>query len=261
MYTDITHPIFKNYIPEDIEVIKENYSDDTYEIDTNLGYIRYIKNVYEYEELMKRVKEENSEPVYSKNTFEINPFPEPTRFNLLLIDSSLEIPDETNSFYGSICYRVPINNSVLKSFKARDITLLDLQILGYILLQICFQHRKIIEIHDSEDKDKQVAVEFVVAILASCIEHLKSKIIPFFTEQRIKLWTVRTDMIECLEEISNNFIIEITPIINNILTGFIKLVKENDIKIKENCTPEQLTIDDWLVFQLFIAPKMMENNE
>ena len=261
MYKYITHPIFNYFIPEDIEVIKENYSDDTYEIDTDLGYIRYIKNVYEYEELMKRIKEEIKEPIYSKNPFEINPFPEPIRFNLLLIDNTLEIPDETNSFYGSICYRVPIDESVLKSFKARDITLLDLQILGYILIQICFQHRKIIEIDDSEHKDRYEAVHFVVAILASCIAQLKTKIIPFFIEQRIKLWTVRTDMIECLESISNNFITEITPIVNNILTGFIELVKENNIKIKENCNPEQLTIDDWLVFQLFIAPKLSENTE
>ena len=261
MYKAITHPIFKYFIPEDIEVIKENYSDDTYEIDTDLGYIRYIKNVYEYEELMKRVKEEIKEPVYSKNTFEINPFPEPTRFNLLLIDNSLEIPDETNSFYGSICYRVPVDISTIKLFKARDITLLDLQLLGYILMQICFQHRKIIEINASENKEKHGAMAFIVAILASCIELLKSKIIPFFIEQRIKLWTVRTDMIDCLEEISDNFMIEITPIINNILTGFIELVKENNIKIKENCIPEQLTINDWLVFQLFIAPKMTKNIE
>ena len=261
MYKDITHPIFNHFIPEDIEIIKENYSDDIYEIDTNLGYIRYIKNIYEYEEIMKRVKEEIKEPIYSKNPFEINPFPEPTQFNLLLINNDLEIPDETNSFYGSICYRVPVDESTIKLFKARDITLLDLQILGYILMQICFQHRKIIEIVASENKDKHGAIGFIVAILASCIKLLKTKIIPFFIEQRIKLWTVRTDMIECLEEISNKFIEEITPTINEILTDFIELVKENDIKIKENRTPEQLTIDDWLVFQLYLAPKMTENIE
>jgi hypothetical protein len=209
---------------------------------------------------MRRVKEEFPEPIYSKNTFEINPFPEPIQFNLLLINNDLEIPDETDSFYGSICYRVPVDKTTFKIFKARDITLLDLQILGYILIQLCFQHRKIIEINNSENKEKYGAVEFAVAVLASCIVQLKTKIMPFFTEQRIKLWTVKTDMFECLEEISNKFIDDITPIINNVLTGFIKLVKENNIKIKENCTPEQLTIDDWLIFQLFIAPKMMEND-
>ena len=239
MYINTTHPIFSNFIPENIDILRENYSDDTYEIDTNIGYIRYIKNIYEYEEIVKRVKEEFKEPIFSENAYDINPFPEKIPFNLL-------------TFYGSILYRIEVDDEIFKVFKAKDVTLLDLQCLGYVLMQLCMLRRKQFEAASGNKDSNFGPFHFISAILESCMNHVQNKEFPFFGPDRQRFWTVRNDILDCLSDLINKFKSESKPVIDAIIEEFKKFVTENNMQLRENSTVNDIGIDDWIAFQLYM---------
>ena len=257
MYKAITHSYLKDFIPEDIKVIKEKYSDDTYEIDTNIGTIRYVKNIKDLEETFKKFKKEVEDPIINmltKQPSRSSPYLEPTRFNLILTHLDTKSPEVAkiikNEQIVNVCFTIQLHFNRMP--KPKEVTYFDTILIGYIMNRIKIQIMK--------HKFMQLTgydrlASYINCIANACIIHTKIKVIPFFVERNVRLWLFyESGFLNELENVINCLIKERIEYISK----FIDFIQNDYYDTEDSPKREELTTEDYFIEYLEIHKANMD---